>query len=56
MDDISIAVVSIASEKEDDTNTNAAPHHCMPTLRDALGSIMDTLAPFKRLDLAVARR
>jgi hypothetical protein len=43
LDDISIAVVSIPSEKEDDTNTNAAPHHCMPMLRDAPRSIMDTI-------------
>ena len=43
LDEVSIAVVSIASEKEDDTSTNAAPHHCMPTLRDASGSIMDIL-------------
>ena len=43
LDDVSIAVISIASEKEYDSNTNAAPHHCMLTLRDAPGSIMDTL-------------
>ena len=43
LDDISIAVVSIASENEDDTNTNVAPHHCMPTLRDASGSRLDTI-------------
>ena len=43
LDAISIAVISIASENEDDTNTNAAPHHCMPTLCDASGSLFDTL-------------
>jgi hypothetical protein len=43
LDDISIAVVSIASENEDDTNTNVARHHCMPTLRDASGSLLDTI-------------
>ena len=43
MDDISIAILSIASEHEDDTGTNAAPHHCMPTLRDASGILLDTL-------------